>query len=438
MSVRFCMLTTFYPPHNFGGDGVGIQRLSRALVGRGHHVTVVCDVDAYEVLRLGPEPQPEDGRDGVEVVRLRTRWARASTLLTQQTGRPVVNGARIRRILDQGRYDVINFHNVSLIGGPELLAYGGDAVKIYSAHEHWLVCPTHALWRHNREPCTGRQCLRCSFAYRRPPQLWRFTGRLDRHLHRVDAFIAMSEFSREKHREFGFPRPMEVVPYFLPDDGATDGGADGTPPQERPYFLFVGRLETIKGLDDVIPVFAEIPQADLLVAGEGAHSEVLRREARGLDNVKFLGRLSLEALERYYRHAVALVVPSVCFETFGIVLIEAFRAGAPVIARRFGPFPEIVERSGAGLSFSTVAELRAALDRLLRDPGERARLAAQARKAFEQNWSEAVVVPRYLDIVRRAALAKGLHALARSLEDPSYVGPGPSRAPGRPKSPYPA
>ncbi len=418
------MLTTFYPPHNFGGDGISIQWLSRALVARGHHVTVVCDVDAYEVLRQASAQDPEDdARDGVEVVRLRSRWARLSTLLTQQTGRPVVNGPRIRSILDRGRYDVINFHNVSLIGGPDLLAYGGDAVKIYTAHEHWLVCPTHALWRHNREPCTGRQCLRCSVAYRRPPQLWRYTGRLDRRLGEVDAFIAMSEFSRNKHREFGFSRPMDVVPYFLPDVAAADGRSDDVSPQERPYFLFVGRLETLKGLDDVIPLFGDIPAADLLVAGEGAHSEVLRREARGLGNVKFLGRMEPEALEPYYRHAVALVVPSVGFETFGNVLIEAFRAGTPVIARHFGPFPEIVARSGAGLSFTTIAELRAALNRLLRDSDERTRLAAQARKAFAENWSEAVVVPLYLDVARRAALAKGRHALAASLEEPSRTAP---------------
>jgi glycosyltransferase involved in cell wall biosynthesis len=317
---------------------------------------------------------------------------------------------------------------VSLIGGPDLLAYGGRAVKIYTAHEHWLVCPTHALWRHNREPCTGRQCLRCSVAYRRPPQLWRYTGLLDRRLDEVDAFIAMSEFSREKHREFGFARPMDIVPYFLPllpQGGATDGASDGVRPQERPYFLFVGRLETIKGLDDVIPLFAGIPDADLLVAGDGAHSEYLRRQADGAANVEFLGRVESQALERYYRHAVALVVPSVGFETFGNVLIEAFRTGTPVIARRFGPFPEIVARSGAGLSFSTAAELRAALDHLLADPGERARLAAQARKAFAENWSEAVVVPRYLDVARRAALAKGRRALADSLGEASPAAPGP-------------
>ena len=54
-------------------------------------------------------------------------------------------------------------------------------------------------------------------SYRRPPQLWRYTGAVGRAARHVDAFIAMSEFSRAKHAEFGFEPEMEVVPYFLPD-----------------------------------------------------------------------------------------------------------------------------------------------------------------------------------------------------------------------------
>ena len=145
---------------------------------------------------------------------------RAPPLLTQQTGRPIVNGRRIRAILDEGRFDVVNFNNISLIGGPGLLAYAPSAIRVYFAHEHWLVCPTHVLWRHNQEVCTGRECLRCSLSHRRPPQLWRFAGYLEKQLRHVDVFIAMSEFSRDKHHEFGVPHDMEVLPYFLPDPGA--------------------------------------------------------------------------------------------------------------------------------------------------------------------------------------------------------------------------
>ena len=58
--LHFCMFTTFYPPHSFGGDAIGMQRFARALVKRGHAVTVILDVDAYNVLSPGPEPDVID------------------------------------------------------------------------------------------------------------------------------------------------------------------------------------------------------------------------------------------------------------------------------------------------------------------------------------------------------------------------------------------
>jgi hypothetical protein len=73
--LRFAMVTTFYPPFNFGGDGIAVQRLSRALVQRGHEVTVIHDVDAYRLLapsvrslRCSPtrlaDPSSTEGKSG--------------------------------------------------------------------------------------------------------------------------------------------------------------------------------------------------------------------------------------------------------------------------------------------------------------------------------------------------------------------------------------
>ncbi len=412
MSLRFCHITTFYPPYNFGGDGMGISRLVDGLLRRGHECTVVLDADAYTMLSGGLRPELPPPREGLEIHALGSRLGPLSELLTQQLGRPVVHARAIRRILEEGDFDVVNFHNISLVGGPGILRYG-SGVKLYMAHEHWLVCPSHVLWRHGRERCDGRECLRCVLSYRRPPQLWRYTGKLERELGHVDTFIAMSEFSRRKHEEFGFPREMEVLPYFLPDPEPEElAGGGGERPHERPYFLFVGRLERIKGLDDVIPVFRDFDGADLLIAGDGEYGETLRELAAGIDRVHFLGRVAPDELRGYYDHAVALIVPSVCFETFGIILIEAFRQGTPVLARRLGPFPEIVEHSGGGELFWTAEELVLAMRRMLGDPGHRDGLAQAGHEAFLETWTESAVLPRYLDLVRRAAEQQGKTELA--------------------------
>lgn len=409
-SLRIVMFTTFYPPYSFGGDAIGVQRMARALAARGHDVSVVHDEDSY--LILGGKPQAGGAPDGVRRIGLRGRHGLLSNLLTQQLGRPVVHAGRIREILDERRPDIIWHNNTSLIGGPGLLPMG-EGLKIYEAHEHWLVCPTHVLWRHGRELCDRRDCLRCQLSYKRPPQIWRHTGMLDRALDHMDLIIAKSEFSRRKHREFGLRQEMAVLPYFLPDLPTLAEPYTGHP---RPYFLFVGRLEKIKGLQDVFPAMDRYPEADLLILGDGDYAGELKRLAAGNPRIQFLGRKSPEELDAYYRGALGLIVPSVCYETFGIILIESFRLGTPVIARRLGPFPEIVEASGAGALFETEDELIAAMRGLQEDPSRRAAQSQAARAAFGALWREDRVLAAYGAALARAAHAKGDAGLARALE----------------------
>ncbi|MFZ1726757.1 MAG: glycosyltransferase family 4 protein [Albidovulum sp.] len=419
-SLRIVMFTTFYPPYSFGGDAIGVQRMARALAARGHQVTVVHDEDSYLILG-GKAPASPPAADGVEQIGLRSKNGFLSNILTQQTGRPVIHAARIRAVLDDIQPDIIWYNNTSLVGGPGLLQMG-EGLKIYEAHEHWLVCPTHVLWRHGRELCDQRQCLKCVINYRRPPQLWRYTGMLDRALDGMDLIIAKSEFSRAKHREFGLRQDMVVLPYFLPD--IDEAGAKPYTGHPRPYFLFVGRLEKIKGLQDVFPAMDRYPEADLLILGDGDYTHELKALASGNPRIQFLGRKTPEELDAYYRGALGLIVPSVCYETFGIILIESFRLGTPVIARRLGPFPEIVETSGGGVLFDSEDSLINAMRQLQGDPAGRALQAKAARNAFETIWREDRVLEAYGAALAKAAHRKGDGVLARALEAGAFEGTG--------------
>jgi glycosyltransferase involved in cell wall biosynthesis len=213
-SLRFCMITTFYPPYTFGGDGIFVQRLSNELARRGHQVDVIHCVDSYLAL-AGREPKPAgDDHPNVRVHRLRSRFGLLSPLATQQTGLPLLKTAALQQILAQG-FDVIHYHNPSLIGGPKILEYG-QAIKLYTMHEYWLVCPTHTLFRFNRAPCTQQRCLLCSLIYKRPPQWWRYSGLLRSAVKHVDAFLAFSRFGRDRHKELGLDVPIVHLPGFVP------------------------------------------------------------------------------------------------------------------------------------------------------------------------------------------------------------------------------
>ncbi len=394
---RVLLLTTFYPPYSVGGDAVDMQSCAQALARRGCQVTVVHDEDALRAIGARPHgvsrPHP-----GVEVVGLRSGLGRLGLLLAHQTGRPVVHGRRLRRLCGERRFDTVIFGNVSLVGGPGVFDLCPEAVRAYIATEHWLICPTHVLWRYDGRPCDERRCLRCTLHHRRPPQLWRHAGVLARAARHIDVFIARSEFSRGRHREYGFTAPMEVVPPFVASPPAAPAAAA---PHPRPYFLFVGRIELLKGLADLLPLFHQDRGVDLVVAGTGTAEGRLREASAGTPHVRWLGFVPREDLSVWLHHALALVVPSTTYETFGIVAIEALSHGTPVVARRRGPLPEIVARGG-GVLFDSASDLDGALRMLAADQARRLALADEARQAFRAHWSEEAVMPRFIDCIARA------------------------------------
>jgi glycosyltransferase involved in cell wall biosynthesis len=397
VNLKFCMVTTFYPPYHFGGDGVLVYRLSEALAERGNSVDVIHSVDAY---RLQHPQEPETTFSHHPNVRrhpLTMRTPKLSILASHQLGSPAAYSRRLRRLLNEGDYDVIHFHNISLMGGPGVLRLG-RAVKLYTAHEYWLVCPTHVLFKFNEVACVEKQCLLCTLNYRRPPQLWRYTNLMTRCLREIDCLLAPSRFAQERLRADGVRCPMTVLPHFVPLPPAqTEAPRD--PNEGRPYFLFVGRLEKLKGVQDLIRVFARYRNADLLIVGSGHHASSLREQARELKHVRFLGTLHSSEISELYRGAIAVLVPSLCYETFGLIAAEAFAHGTPVIARRIGALAEIIEQSGGGRLFYTLEQCHAEMESLRTEPGLRDQLGARGRDAVTENWTADVHLTRYLQIV---------------------------------------
>jgi glycosyltransferase involved in cell wall biosynthesis len=403
-SLRFCMVTTFYPPYSFGGDGMFVYRFSNLLAERGHSVDVIHCRDAYYA-QHATEPVGEwPNHPRITLHSLKSKAGILSPLLTQQLGIPGLKAGKIKRILTEGRFDVIHYHNVSLVGGPKVLEYG-CAIKLYTTHEYWLLCPTHVLFKFNQEACTKPSCLMCQLSCRKPPQLWRYTGIMDRALRQLDAVISPSQFAADAHRHMGLNVEKTVIPMFVPSRQAEQERGEflpaSLPDGQLPYFLYVGRLEKLKGLQEVIPFFAQQDQADLLVAGTGQYESELKRLAQDSPRVTFLGALPFERLRQLYAHAVAVIVPSLCYETFGQVVAEAFSFKTPVIARDIGALSELVTTSGGGLLYRNGHELGDAIESLRTNPELKAELGKRGHEAYRKQWTEEENLDRYLALISR-------------------------------------
>ncbi len=403
--LRFCMITTFYPPHNFGGDGIVVERLATELADRGHHVEVIHCLDAF--LALSPSASPaidEPARHANVVVHALKSWAgRLSPLLTHQTGHPVLKAAKIKRILQAGRFDVVHFHNISLIG-PSVIGYT-DAIRLFTPHEHWLVCPLTVLWKFNRAPCSHKNCTLCTLHAGRPPQLWRHTRLLDRAMKQIDAVIAPSHFTWDKHQAMGAPpvTRVEYLTHFLRLPQLDTGES----PWPRPFFLYVGRLEKMKGVQVLIDAFRHLHHSDLLICGDGTYERELRRLAAGLHHVHFLGRLAYPQLQRFYRHAVAALLPSIGYEVFGVVILEALAQETPLIVHGIGAPPEVIRRMGGGLVYRDEAGLLQAIETLRSQPELRRDLGRRGHDALVATSTPDVHLAKYFELIERIASSKG-------------------------------
>lgn len=396
------MVSTFYPPYSFGGDAMHIYRLSNELARRGHSVDVFHCEDSFLLLNKKAPTSDFSNHERVRVHRLKSRAGFMSPLLTQQTGVPILK-SELKNALRNNRYDVIHYHNMSLIG-ITALGWGEDAVKLYTTHEHWLICPMHVLWKFNREVCTTKSCFSCQLKGKRPPQFWRNTGLLEKELRHVDCFLSPSRFTLNKHLESGLDIPIRHMPYFLPTPKAKR--LPEKVQESRPFFLFVGRLEQIKGVQNLIPVFQNQTKFDLLIAGDGEYKEALVRQANGCANIKFLGRLDQKALQALYRSALAVLVPSICYETFGIIIIEAFSQKTPVIVNDLGALPEVVEDSGGGFVYKNQTELLAAMNKLAEEPALRDSLGEKGYRAFLKYWNEEAHLSQYLGVIESLQAAR--------------------------------
>ncbi|MGH2520405.1 MAG: glycosyltransferase family 4 protein, partial [Chloroflexota bacterium] len=166
-----------------------------------------------------------------------------------------------------------------------------------------------------------------------------------------------------------------------------------TVPPAHPRLLFVGRLEPVKGLDQLLralpAILARQPQARLTVVGDGSQRPELEQLASALgvrQRVTFTGHVPRAEVAAYYRESSLLVMPGIWPEPFGLVGLEAMSAGRPVVASHAGGTAEwlqdgrdgfLVERRQPGQIADRVLRLLASRDLLLRMSRAAARRAAE-------------------------------------------------------------
>lgn len=234
-----------------------------------------------------------------------------------------------------------------------------------------------------------------------------------RNLEQAAGIHVTSELEAQKLREFGFPLPpLYEVPY-----GVGEEGVPPTPPdlpeiaievlgRGRPVILFLGRVTPKKGLDRLIPAMKDVPDVDLLVAGndEEGHAVQMASLARAVGvghRVTFCGPVYGAAKAELYRRSTVFCLPSRS-ENFGNVVLEAMLEGCPVVVTADVGAASIVMQVGGGVvSSGDPKGLAASLRRLIADRTLRLSMAISGRKAMLQSYGWDTFATRMVDVYRR-------------------------------------
>lgn len=296
--------------------------------------------------------------------------------------------------------DVVHVHNTFPLISPAIFhAIGNLAAKVLTLHNYRLLCPA-AIPMRNGHVCTDcidqksvipsikYSCYRDSriatlplaanVALHRYKKTWH---------HNVDAFIALSDFQKEIMSKGGLPEEkMHVKPNFYSEWPTV------YPYKQRDnYIIFVGRLSSEKGVRTLVKAWRYLgTEAPLLkIVGSGPLEEELKANCQDL-NIEFLGHTPANKTQQLIGMASLLILPSEWFETFGLVVIEAFAHGTPVAASNIGALPSIIDDNVNGVIFepANITDLAEKVSKLLSDKNSLEKMSLEARVSFEHKYSK--------------------------------------------------
>jgi glycosyltransferase involved in cell wall biosynthesis len=375
-----------------GGEDVVVMAERQLLQSQGHNVR------SYGV-----------SNDAVKGIfkKIKTAW---------QTPYSARSRVQIAKEISSFRPDIVHVHNFFPLLTPSIYDACQDAgvPVVQTLHNFRMICPGALLLRKGMicEECISGnvyraavyRCYRRSFfgslaacrmvEYHRRHNTWR---------EKVDGFIALTDFARDKFIRAGFPADkITVKPNFLnydPPPGKGEGG----------YALFVGRLSNEKGIKLLLQAWKLLSgKMPLKIAGDGPLAGWVSRETKRMPSVQWLGYHERPEVVALMQDASVLVFPSISYEGFGMSIIEAYSVGLPVIAGDLGAMSLLVADRRTGLHFrpGDARNLAAQVQWALSHPTELAGMRREARAEFETKYTAKVNYGLLMDFYEKSIVGK--------------------------------
>jgi glycosyltransferase involved in cell wall biosynthesis len=384
--MRILLVHNFY--QQFGGeDQVVLQELDRL---QNSHDVCFYSRHNDDLINIGPMQKAKAAVAAVNSLRTKSEVA----ALVAQHHPEVAYVHNIYPLISPSVYDALH-------------AFGVPIVQV--VHDFRPFCANG--WFYNEggicERCKGgnylhairHRCYKSSYAYSALYASTMTYLRGSGGLTKIDGFLCLTEFARQKLISAGIPaRKLFVRPNCIDAsqiDSAIGGGQ---------YIAYIGRLSREKGIWTLIRAMEHVQGAVLKIAGVGPEEDAIRNyiEEKRITNIHLLGFVSGDARTAFLRDSMFTVMPSEWYEMFPMVLLEAWASGKPVIGSRLGATSDLIEDGYTGLLFEAGNSLDLAqkISTLSDSPDSIARMGAQARARVEMQYSPEASLNILMNIFR--------------------------------------
>jgi phosphatidylinositol alpha-mannosyltransferase len=358
-SLRIALVTEYYYPH-LGGVCEHVHFFAREARRRGHHVDIITSNIP------GAEPQPN-------VIRL----GRSQPVYMNGSQARVTIGLGLRRqmrkVLQRGRYDIVHAHSPLTPWLPLLAIEESDAPVVGTFHTYFDRANTYFF----------------------------LNDYFRRRLEMLQAAICVSHSTTVAMGRY-FSAPWQIIPNGIDTD--VFHPSVSAPPVIRkdvPSILFLGRFDPRNGLSTLIDSFRKVKgkrrQAQLVVVGDGPLREHYYKQARGDEDITFVGAV-LEGRPSYYAHSSIYACPTTK-ASFGITLLESMACATPIVCSDILGFRDVVQNGREALMTpcGDRDSLADSLVRLLDDEGMRIQLGEAGRhESMKYSWPR--VTSQVLDV----------------------------------------
>ncbi len=289
--------------------------------------------------------------------------------------------------------DIVHVHNFFPQLTPSIYDACIDASVpiVQTLHNYRLMCPGGLLLRDGKicEVCISKspynavvqKCYRNSYIGSLSVAHMVSCYRKKRIWDKVDHFITLTNFAKNKFIEAGFPeKKLSVKPNFNSDDVLNIKSI------RKKQALFVGRISQEKGISILIDAWKNI-DLKLFVAGDGPLLPLLRHKEN--DNIILLGKQTREKVAELMRESSFLILPAISYEGFPMVIAEAFSHGLPVICSQLGGMAEIVEDGVTGLHFEAgnANDLAKKVTLMINNPEKCKLMGENAKKVYLEKYT---------------------------------------------------